>query len=52
VSPGPGRPVVVELNSREIGRTDHRGFKRARDNDEETMTGFDVLKKNNNYNLK
>lgn len=45
LSPGPGRPVVVELNSKELGRTDHRGFKRARDNDEETMTGFDLTGK-------
>ena len=47
LSPGPGRPVVVELNSKELsglsGRSDQRGFKRARDNDEETMTGFDVF---------
>lgn len=42
ISPGPGRPMID--SSEFPSKTNHhRGIKRTRDNDEETMTGFEVV---------
>lgn len=41
ISPGPGRPIIESADF--SSKSHHRGFKRTRDNDEETMTGFEVI---------
>ncbi|XP_046635044.1 mediator of RNA polymerase II transcription subunit 26-like isoform X2 [Daphnia pulicaria] len=44
ISPGPGRPMID--SSEFPSKTNHhRGIKRTRDNDEETMTGFELTGK-------
>ena len=42
ISPGPGRPMI-ESSEFPSKTNHHRGLKRTRDNDEETMTGFEVV---------
>lgn len=41
ISPGPGRPMI-ETSEFPSKTNHHRGIKRTRDNDEETMTGFEL----------
>lgn len=43
ISPGPGRPVIESSSDFSTKTNHHRGLKRTRDNDEETMTGFEVV---------